>query len=154
MSSDQNSSASPFLALTATPRCAHSLQFGSPLCGLSTLRGNTVSPPSSTSLRYISTVAILCPPLLSSVLNLSLNASRCGSYFWPTSYLSTCMPSPFSQGTLVHSAMRRSISSMMSSSCLSKNMPSDVRMLLGTDCPVLLSTTVDFSSLGLARSLM
>mmetsp|Transcript_3782 Transcript_3782/g.16038 ORF Transcript_3782/g.16038 Transcript_3782/m.16038 type:complete len:234 (+) Transcript_3782:194-895(+) len=147
-SRDQNKSASPRRGFTATPRWAHSENASSSACGFSFVYGNTVSPPSSTSERYMRTVATRWPPLLSSWLNASWNASMCASYFWPFSYRKTWMPSPCSTGTWLHSAMRRSMSAMVSSAPRAMNDPSEVRIALGTLLPVSLSTTVDLRSCG------
>ena len=66
VSMDQKSSASPRRAFTATPLRAHAENASSPSCGFSLVSGNTVSPPLSTSERYIRTVATRWPPFESS----------------------------------------------------------------------------------------
>ncbi len=65
----------------------------------------------------------------------------------------TCIPSPFSKGKSVTSAIRLSISRMTASSPLSKNSPVEVRTVEGTDLPLSLSTTVDTCMCGAARSM-
>nr|ACU20030.1 unknown [Glycine max] len=141
----QNSRASPIFGFTERPFLAHwdkSFHQGTEL-KFALAAGNTVSPPSSTSERYIRTVAntlasILSVELIKEVIIVRLIFL---SYF----VVKNLKSSPFSSGMKVKSAILFSIFWTILSFPLFKNIPELVRTLLSVLFPVLLSTTLDFT---------